>query len=121
MLTPEEALQIQLQLFSHALDILHKKRVDYSGTEDPFRNLRLAGNLGVHPVKGVMVRLSDKVSRVCSLVDQHKDGGEVGEKLEDTLADILNYTGIAVGLLCEEYPELRERLNTHDIGRYFKG
>jgi len=115
MLTSGKAVEMQVQLFAYALDILRKKRVDYSGYDDPFRNLRLAEHLGIHPVKGVMIRLSDKVSRVCSLIDQHSDSGLVEEKLEDTLADILNYVGIAVGLLCEEYPELMERLDNYDI------
>lgn len=113
MLTQDEAIIIQLGLIAKALQIVGKKRRDYSGKDDPFRNLRLSDLLGVHPIVGCLIRESDKNSRIASLVadvELAKAGGRVGEALLDTFADKINYTGIEAGLWAEEDPVFKEEL-----------
>lgn len=101
-LTQEEAIALQKRLMDKALEIVLAKRHDYSGTEDPFRNLRDSVVLaGANPWQGVIIRIGDKFSRIRSIVEA---GGvmNVDEALEDTFADIINYTCILAGLVWEE-------------------
>ena len=100
-MTNEEALILQKQLMAHALDIMKKKRVDYSGHDDPFANLRMSEFVRVEPWRGTMVRMMDKLSRILNITE---NGGnmEVEEALVDTFADIINYTCILAGLVYEE-------------------
>jgi hypothetical protein len=74
------------------------KSHDYSEDADPLSNLRRAKALGVDPVKGVLIRLSDKYCRLEQLA-----GGKVpkNESLRDTLIDMAVYSLLAVVLLDE--------------------
>lgn len=100
-MTNEEAVRLQKHIMSHALKIMIAKRHDYSGFEDPFRNLRSAEFIGVEAWRGTFVRMLDKISRVRSIMEA---GGhmEVQENLLDTFADIINYNCIAAGLVWEK-------------------
>jgi hypothetical protein len=77
-----------------------QKNLDY-GNGNPLGNFMEAEKLGVTPFKGILIRMSDKWSRICSLVnsgEQHvKD-----ESLIDTLVDLANYAILACVLLEEE-------------------
>ena len=100
-MTNAEALRHQERMFKAALEIMTKKRHDYSGLEDPFRNLRDAEFMGVDPLKGVMVRIMDKFARVRSFIEQ----GELkvkDEAIRDTLVDVLNYTCILAAMIEEQ-------------------
>lgn len=105
-LTYSKAYEVQLGLINQALEILMAKRKDYSGTEDPLRNLRGAEFLGVPAPIGVHIRILDKLARASELIKAGSSTGDVGESLLDTYADILNYASIAFCLLCETNPEL---------------
>ena len=111
-LTQAEAVEVQKGLFVLAVDILLRKRKDYSGENDPFGNLRVAAGHGVHPVVGVNIRTNDKLVRVSHIVQAGKvaQGGLVGEKVIDDLRDVVNYTCIAAGLLAEEDEETKATL-----------
>ena len=100
-MTPAQALRSQEQLMGKALDVMLKKRTDYSGSDDPFRNLRSSEFVGVEPWRGTIVRIMDKFSRIRSIMDA---GGsmKVDESIEDTLLDVINYTCILAGLIYEE-------------------
>jgi len=73
-------------IVEEAISILERKNKDYSGgTGD---------NISATGLAGMATRLTDKVSRLRSLVN--KPAGEVNfESIEDTLLDILNYSIIA--------------------------
>ncbi len=99
-ITNEEAIRLQEFLRDHSYGLMMKKRKDYSGDDDPFRNLRSSEVHGVEPWRGTMVRLQDKLARIRSVMEA---GGhmEVDESLIDTFADIHNYTDIIAGLVWE--------------------
>lgn len=110
MLSQSEALEIQLGILAKALSIVLNKRKDYSGNDDPFRNLRVAEMLGVSPIVGCLIRESDKNSRIVSLLSDLElaaQGGRVGESLLDTFADKINYTCIEAGLYAELDPKFK--------------
>lgn len=74
------------------------KNHDYAHDTDPLSNLRRAQLLGVDPFVGVIVRLSDKWSRLEQLVS-----GKVPkhESIRDTLMDNAIYSLLAILLLDE--------------------
>lgn len=103
MLTQKEALELQELLYKDSLEIMLKKRKDYSGDIDPFGNLRLAAPLaGVEPWRGVLVRLGDKFSRLRNILDRDGAMYVQDEMLWDVFCDIINYTCILAGLCAEE-------------------
>lgn len=102
-LTNEQALEEQKALFNTAIELLKKKRADYSGGSDPFKNFRQSTALSVEPWRGAAVRFMDKVTRVFQLFNTKDGKGQVvDETIEDTLFDILNYAVIMYQLWREE-------------------
>jgi len=75
---------------------LHKlKNSDYAGSVDPFKNFKMCEQLGICPVEeGMLVRMSDKMSRISTLIGENKEAVVTDEKLEDTLIDLANYAVI---------------------------
>ena len=70
--------------------ILDAKGHDYAGKTDRFANFRLCEMAGIPTWKGIVIRLSDKMSRVLSFAG----AGECkvkDESVEDTLIDLANY------------------------------
>ncbi len=83
--------------FGRCIEISRKKNADYSAGLDPFKNFRLAGEYGF------TVRLSDKVSRLMSLMEPGAVVPEVqDESIDDTIDDLINY-----GLLLRAYRALK--------------
>lgn len=72
------------RLCKAALALMLKKNQDYACQSDPYRNFRTFGTLGV------LVRLSDKLSRLRSFEENNKFAVE-DEKLIDTIQDAVNY------------------------------
>lgn len=74
--------------FDEDMALLQAKGHDYSGEQDALGNLRRFG------LYGIIVRLSDKFSRL----EQFAKGGELkvkDESIRDTLRDIRNYAFLA--------------------------
>ena len=90
-----------LSLLDEMKDLHIRKNAGYSGdSPDRWANFRLSESLGVSPVLGVLVRMSDKWIRITNLI-KNKDFDLVGEAIEDTLMDLAAYCLIAVCLLRE--------------------
>jgi predicted ATP-grasp superfamily ATP-dependent carboligase len=67
-----------------------QKNHDYSeGAKDPLSNFRMCESLGIPAWKGVLVRISDKWSRITQL--STKEAQVKDESIEDTLLDMANY------------------------------
>lgn len=75
------------------------KSHDYATSHDPLANLRRCASFGVDPVRGVLVRMSDKWGRLEQLA-----GGKTpkNESMRDTLIDNAVYSLLAVVLLDEQ-------------------
>jgi hypothetical protein len=71
--------------FEQDMNLLKAKGHDYAGNEDCLSNLRRFGS------PGIIVRLSDKFSRLESLLKSGGYRAVQGESLIDTLRDIRNY------------------------------
>ena len=84
-------------------DLFDRKNAGYAGQENPdaWANFRLAEAIGISASTGVLVRISDKFSRLQSLT---RDPGNdrVGESKRDTALDQAVYSLIYICLLEEE-------------------
>lgn len=70
--------------------IMIVKNKDYGMMDDPLANLRSVENVGITIDHGIVIRMMDKMSRLCSFYEKGyfavKD-----ETINDTLIDICNY------------------------------
>ena len=90
-----------------ALELFEKKNKDYG---DAFAN---------YGTIGVLVRMSDKISRLQSIT---KNGIALvnTESLRDTLIDLHNYSAMAIMLLDEDQPQPQpEPINHGEYGKSF--
>jgi hypothetical protein len=71
--------------------ITERKNNDYATDADPFRNFRTFAELGI------LVRMSDKFSRLRTAIEDKREFKVDDETLEDTCLDLANY---ALLLLC---------------------
>jgi hypothetical protein len=78
-----------------------KKRAGYSPGADPFANFRMSSTFGIDPVRGILIRVMDKIARVASLLENPAND-QVGESIRDTLMDGGNYLLIAVAFMDSE-------------------
>jgi hypothetical protein len=91
------------ETFDRCLAISVAKNQDYSdGASDPLSNFRLCEQFGVSMPQGIMVRLSDKFSRISHLLDGH-DPAVTDERLSDTISDAVNYLAILAYALEERH------------------
>ena len=72
------------------------KNQDYGGG-NPLGNFLNSLDLGVDPFLGILIRLSDKWSRICSLTKTERQMVK-DESIEDTLIDLANYALLAIVL-----------------------
>jgi len=98
-----ELLQHAADMTSKALSIMAKKNHDYAGADGttPFRNFTRVEDLGICKTEtGILVRMTDKLSRLCTYVEEQKF--LVGdETFDDTLIDLINYC-IILSCYCKE-------------------
>ncbi len=84
------------------IQALHEsKNHDYAADTDPLSNLRRCQAFGVEPWRGVLVRLTDKWSRLEQLASGKKPKHE---SLRDSLMDNAVYSLLAIVLLDEVAP-----------------
>ena len=81
-----------------------KKNNDYTGgktAKDIFANFKASQILNIHPVKGILMRMIDKIQRIQSFTNDRKL--EVpNESVDDACEDIINYAILAKAMLTEE-------------------
>jgi len=88
------------ETFQKGLEIMKKKNHDYAEDDDPFKNFKWAPLVGVNPIRGILVRITDKLARISSLLD--KEAFVINESLEDTIIDGIVYLAILKAMLEEE-------------------
>jgi len=85
--------------FKKCVDISRAKCQDYAGDQDPLANFRMCQQFGVSLEHGIMVRLSDKISRIGRLLN--KENTVLDEKIEDSIEDGIVYLSILLFALKE--------------------
>jgi len=97
-----------------AAELHARKNHNYAGIGgDPFRNFRECEDFGIPSWLGVLVRLSDKWSRIKNLASGIPD--RVGEAIDETLMDQGVYSLIGVCLLREMYDGAEPDTQTENV------
>lgn len=86
------------QLIEEICALHDKKNADYARDDDPLSNFRQAEAFGIPAWKGVLVRMSDKWSRIQELTNGKTPKNE---SLRDSLVDNAVYSLLAIVLLEE--------------------
>lgn len=92
-MTREELLKHHEVLCKQARDLMDKKNRDYAGNDgkEPFANFTRVEAMGICSTEqGFMVRLTDKMSRLSSILASGKTN-VTNETFDDTLVDVINY------------------------------
>jgi hypothetical protein len=95
------------ELTSKAKGLMESKNKDYTGGGSVFANLEACTIIGIHPVKGTIIRMIDKLQRLNSYVVN----GELAVKdegVEDTLIDIINYSVLIGGMIKDDKSKVKE-------------
>lgn len=113
----EEFIEFHNSLHRREQDIIRRKNHDYAGSagDDPFANFRRSEALGIcTTAQGIMVRISDKISR---LAEYEKSGKllVVDESVLDTIMDSRNYHALLAGYLASLNPGLVAELQKAPI------
>lgn len=100
-----------LELLDSIRDTFLRKNAGYAGRNnpDPWANFRHSSGFGIKPADGVLVRISDKFSRLQALT-RDPSNDQVGESREDSALDMAVYSLIYVCLLREEQRQMKEWL-----------
>ncbi len=85
-------------LLKSIADMHDSKSHDYATDADPLSNLKMAQAFGVEPWRGVLVRMSDKWSRIQQLANGKTPKNE---SLRDSLVDNAVYSLLCVLLLVD--------------------
>ena len=94
--TSQELKEFAIDFFYDCIQIANKKNTRYAGPIDPFKNFRLGGTYGI------VIRMTDKVSRLLTLLDPTNKISESDESIEDTCRDLANYSMLLAGMLANE-------------------
>lgn len=99
-MTRDEFLNYIQNVYKEALEIIKRKNQDYAKDSNPFSNFDLSRLVGIDPKRAILVRLSDKLSRISNLID--KPPAVVEESCRDTALDAINYLAIFLAYLQSE-------------------
>lgn len=92
-MTRDELLQFHAELCKAARDLMSLKNRDYAGKDglEPFANFTRVEAMGICKTEqGFMVRLTDKMSRLSSILESGNNHVK-DESFEDTMVDVINY------------------------------
>ena len=90
----EDLYLMHQALCSESLELMKKKNQDYATGNDPFRNFRTFGELGI------LVRMSDKIARLRTFLENGKFN-VADESCRDSILDLINYSVLLNGMLVE--------------------
>ena len=103
-MTITQLLELHDETCNKCKEIMGKKNNDYTGGEkarDIFANFKASQILNIHPVKGILMRMIDKIQRIQSFTNDRKLVVP-NESVDDACEDIINYAILAKAMLTEE-------------------
>jgi hypothetical protein len=83
-----------------AAETHYRKNKNYATAADPFSNFKMCETFGISAEKGVLIRMSDKWSRIINLAGGVED--LVGESMKDTILDLGVYSVILYAMMEEK-------------------
>lgn len=114
----QEFIAYHRQAVERMHDIMLRKNRDYTGdSQDPFANFTLVEAARVCKAEtGFLVRMTDKMSRIATLLDGRK-AAVTDESIKDTLLDLANYSILLAGYLeSKEQKRIAREYNPYGIG-----
>jgi len=90
--TPQELTEFAIDFFYDCIQVSKEKNARYAGPVDPFKNFRLGGTYGI------AIRMTDKVSRLLTLLHPNNKIDSADETIEDTCKDLANYSMLLIGM-----------------------
>lgn len=101
-MTKEKLFELHQSLCESGLELMRKKNADYS-RDGALGNFFVCETLQCAKAEmGILVRVSDKLSRLSSIL-QSEDGPKVAdESAEDTIVDVINYMVLLKAVLVEK-------------------
>lgn len=91
VVTMDRRLKVFDELVTKARRVIEAKIKDY-GYRSGYEAFRSSVILGIPPMRGVLIRMLDKLIRINNLIE--KDPDVSNESLEDTIIDIVNYAAL---------------------------
>ena len=89
-----DVIGMHKELCEEALALMKLKNQDYACLDDPFKNFRYFGEIGI------LVRMSDKLARLRSFVE-NKQLAVKTESIRDTTLDLINYSVLLYSYLVD--------------------
>jgi hypothetical protein len=89
-MTPDQLLERFVVLTGEMVKICERKNRDYAKETDAFANFRRCETIGVPMLKGMLVRMTDKLERMGNLLD--RPPAVQDEAIEDTAMDAAIYS-----------------------------
>ena len=86
--------------YKKGVELIKIKNKDYAGENDPWKNFKVAELVDIDYKKAILVRVTDKLSRINNLLT--KDPKVVEESVEDTIIDCCNYLAILLEAIKDE-------------------
>ena len=77
------------ELHTACVEISRAKNADYANPNDALQNFHVAEVFGIPAEKAILVRMSDKMSRISNLIS--RPAAVTDESVLDTLSDLANY------------------------------
>lgn len=93
------------EVFDELNSMQQRKGADYGTNEDPLADLVISERFGIDPWINVMLRCSQKISRLATFV---RKGKLHNESVEDSLIDLAVYAIHALRLYREEQERIRQ-------------
>ncbi len=125
MFTKQQFVDFHASAVQKMTEIMRAKNADYTGSSaSPFANFTQVENNGICTTEqGILVRMTDKMSRINSLLD--RDAQVKDESIEDTLLDLANYSIILAGYIRSkrqsipvDLPTVQPGMSEAEIKRY---
>lgn len=112
-----ELLSIHEETCEKCKTMMIRKNKDYTGGDtatDIFANFNSAKIIGMHPVKGLLIRVIDKIQRINSFTNDKKLSVP-DETVYDACEDIINYAILAKAMLIKERKEKKYSAKEENI------
>lgn len=108
-MTRDELLAFHADLCKQARDLMNLKNRDYAGNEgvEPFANFTRVEAMGICKTEaGMLVRLTDKMSRLSSFIHAGKMNVQ-DESFMDTCVDVINYMVLLAAYLKDKESKIK--------------
>lgn len=111
----EDLFKLHETTCASALATMRKKNHDYAASGDPFQNFNGSEIYGIPRVKGLLLRVGDKLQRINTFVEKGTLKVD-NEGVHDAIEDVINYMILAKGMIVDEANK-KEKVQDADTGK----